>query len=178
MFYASPQLFKSLNYPFITSNTHVLPDISINRSWIVRTFLAAVNSFLIYFDFLSILHNALLINFSTNVDRCVLLQYIGVAKYLRITLNMPITKSAKKAMRQAITRTERNKAIKSQVKTYVKKVLVLSKTDVEGAKKILPQAFSVIDTACKKHHLHKNNAARKKSRLARVVQAAEGKTKK
>lgn len=90
---------------------------------------------------------------------------------------MPITKSAKKAMRQAITRTERNKGIKSKVKTFEKKVMLMSKSDVEGAKKILPEAFSVIDTACKKHHLHKNTAARKKSKLARAVAAAGGKAK-
>ncbi len=105
------------------------------------------------------------------------MQYIGVAKYLRIILNMPITKSAKKAMRQAATRTERNKGTKTKLKTYMKKVMVLSKTDIEGAKKMLPEAYSVIDTACKKNLLHKNNASRKKSKLARTIKAAEEKSK-
>lgn len=90
---------------------------------------------------------------------------------------MPITKSAKKAARQAISRTERNKSTTTQVKTFMKKILTLSKTDVEGAKKVLPKAYSVIDTACKKNILHKNNADRKKSRLARTIAAAESKNK-
>ena len=90
---------------------------------------------------------------------------------------MPITKSAKKAMRQTYSRTERNKATRTKVKTYMKKVLVLSKTDPEKAKKVLPTAYKVIDTACKKNALHKNNANHKKSRLAKAVGAAEAKKK-
>jgi len=86
---------------------------------------------------------------------------------------MPITKSAKKAAKQALSREERNRGNRTKVKTFVKKVLVLSKTDVNEAKKVLPKAFSVIDTASKKNLMHKNTAARKKSRLARVVAAAE-----
>jgi small subunit ribosomal protein S20 len=89
---------------------------------------------------------------------------------------MPVTKSARKAARQALGRTERNKGTKSQLKTFVKKVLELSKTDVSEAKKVLPKAYSVIDKASKKNIIHKNNAARKKSRLARVVANAEKKS--
>lgn len=88
---------------------------------------------------------------------------------------MPVTKSAKKAVRQAKARTERNKGTQTKVKTFMKKVLVLSKTDVDAAKKILPEAYSVIDTACKKNLMHKNTAARKKSRLARAVAVLEKK---
>lgn len=82
---------------------------------------------------------------------------------------MPIIKSAKKKARQAITHYNRNQATRTKVKTYMKKVLTLSKTKPEDAKKLLPEAYSVIDTACKKHILHKNNAAHKKSLLARSV---------
>jgi small subunit ribosomal protein S20 len=82
---------------------------------------------------------------------------------------MPITSSAQKAMRQAKARTERNKPIKTRLKTEMKKVLTLAKTDSAKAQKALPEAFSVIDTAAKKHMIHKNNANRKKSMLARVV---------
>jgi small subunit ribosomal protein S20 len=82
---------------------------------------------------------------------------------------MPVTRSAKKKARQAIVRTERNKGWRTKLKTFMKKVQVLSKTNVEDAKKLLPEAYSVIDTACKKNLIHKNNAARKKSLLARVV---------
>lgn len=82
---------------------------------------------------------------------------------------MPVTKSAKKKARQALAHFERNKGIRTQLKTYVKKVLVLSKTDLDGAKKLLPLAYSVIDTASKKNIIHDNTAARKKSLLARAV---------
>lgn len=82
---------------------------------------------------------------------------------------MPIIKSAKKKARQAIRHFDRNQATRTKVKTYMKKVLTLSKTKPEDAKKLLSEAYSVLDTACKKHILHPNNAARKKSRLARAV---------
>ena len=87
---------------------------------------------------------------------------------------MPVTKSAKKKVRQANRHLERNKAIRSQVKTFVKKMVVLSKSNVEEAKKLLPMAYSVIDTACKKNILHRNNADRKKARLARLVAGPAG----
>jgi small subunit ribosomal protein S20 len=82
---------------------------------------------------------------------------------------MPIIKSAKKKARQALSHYDRNQATRTRVKTYMKKVLTLSKTKPEEAKKLLNEAYSVLDTACKKHILHPNNAARKKSRLARAV---------
>jgi small subunit ribosomal protein S20 len=82
---------------------------------------------------------------------------------------MPIIKSAKKKVRQAKRHEERNKGLRTRVKTYVKKIMVLSKTNPAEAKKLLPEAYSVVDTACKKHLLHSNNAARKKSLLARTV---------
>lgn len=85
---------------------------------------------------------------------------------------MPITSSAKKAMRQAQARLDRRKPYKTRLKTEMKKMLVLVKTDAEGAKKALPELYSVIDTAAKKHVIHKNNAARKKSRLAILVDKA------
>lgn len=82
---------------------------------------------------------------------------------------MPIIKSAKKKARQALKHYERNKGVRTQVKTFIKKILVLSKDKPEEAKKLLPKAFSVIDTACKKKLLPKNNAARKKARLSRLI---------
>ncbi len=82
---------------------------------------------------------------------------------------MPVIKSAKKKARQALKHLERNKGMRTQVKTYIKKVLVLSKSNVEEAKKVLPIAYSILDTAAKKHILHPNTASRKKSLLARSV---------
>ncbi|MFC1747819.1 30S ribosomal protein S20 [Pseudomonadota bacterium] len=86
---------------------------------------------------------------------------------------MPIIKSAKKRMRQTAKRTELNKGTRTRIKTYSKKVIALSKKDPEEAKKMLPTAYKVIDTACKKNILHKNTAARRKSLLARTIARAE-----
>jgi small subunit ribosomal protein S20 len=92
---------------------------------------------------------------------------------------MPIIKSAKKRMRQAAKRTESNKGTRTRVKTFSRKIISLSKTDAEQAKKLLPQAYKVIDTACKKHQLHRNTAARRKSVLAKAIaRGAAGGTKK
>lgn len=91
---------------------------------------------------------------------------------------MPITKSAKKAMRQDLKRAELNKGTKTRLKTFMKKVMVLSKEDVVEAEKMLPMAYKVIDTAAKKHIIHPKNAGRKKSLLARTVAGAKLKVKK
>ena len=82
---------------------------------------------------------------------------------------MPITSSAKKAMRQTKARTQRRKPYKSRLKSELKKFAILAKTDKEKAGKMLPSAYSVIDIACKKNIIHKNNADRKKSGLARML---------
>ena len=63
-----------------------------------------------------------------------------------------------------------NKAIKSGVKTAIKKVdaAVVAK-DAEAAKAALLNATSIIDKAATKGVYHKNNAARKVSRLTKAV---------
>ncbi len=82
---------------------------------------------------------------------------------------MPVTKSAKKAAKQAQVKTERNKPVKSKMKTMIKKVMTLKKDDAEAAKKTLPEAYKAIDMAAKKNLIHKKNAARKKSQLAKAI---------
>lgn len=68
------------------------------------------------------------------------------------------------------TKTARNKAIKSKVKTYVKKVeTAVEKKDVEAAKVALKEAISVINKAGSKGVYHKNTCARKISRLTKAV---------
>lgn len=79
-------------------------------------------------------------------------------------------KSAKKRILVAKTKTERNKAIKSGVKTAIKKVHVAIETgDKAAASAALVAATSEIDTAASKGVYHKNNASRKVSRLAAAV---------
>lgn len=90
---------------------------------------------------------------------------------------MPIIKSAKKRVKQAEKRRERNYELRSKVKTHYKKVLVLAKEGKKAeAEKMMQLAYKLIDTADKKNILHKNNAARKKSRMAiAVAKSEEGK---
>ncbi len=79
-------------------------------------------------------------------------------------------KSAKKRILVTQTRTARNKAIRSGVKTAVKKVEAAAAAgDKAAAAAELKNATSVIEKACSKGVYHKNNAARKISRLAKLV---------
>lgn len=83
---------------------------------------------------------------------------------------MPIIKSAKKRVRQAKKRRDRNFPIRTKMKTYMKKVLDAVKAgNKDEAEKALKPAYKIIDTAAKKNIIHKNNAARKKSMLARRI---------
>ena len=81
-------------------------------------------------------------------------------------------KSAKKRILVAATKTDRNKAIRSKVKTLIKKV---EASVAAGDKAAAAEAFKVasveINKACSKGVYHKNNAARKVSRIANLVNA-------
>ncbi len=55
------------------------------------------------------------------------------------------------------------------MKDIIKKIEKTAKTDKKGAEKLLSSAFAIIDKAAKKGVIKKNNAARKKSRLAKLV---------
>ncbi|MCI8282283.1 MAG: 30S ribosomal protein S20 [Lachnospiraceae bacterium] len=79
-------------------------------------------------------------------------------------------KSAKKRILVAEARTARNKAIKSKVKTSIKKVdAAVAAKDKEAAKAALVAATAEIDKATSKGVFHKNTASRKVSRLSRAV---------
>lgn len=81
-------------------------------------------------------------------------------------------KSAKKRILVTATKTERNKAIKSGVKTAIKKVrAAIESGDKKVAEAALVEATSVIDKAATKGVFHKANASRKISRLASAVAA-------
>ncbi len=79
-------------------------------------------------------------------------------------------KSAKKRIKITIKKTLHNKMIKSRTHTEMKKVILAvqnqNKTEADSA---LKNAFKFIDIAASKGIYHKNNAARKKSRLAKMV---------
>lgn len=81
-------------------------------------------------------------------------------------------KSAKKRILVIETKTARNKAIKSKVKTYVKKVeAAIASGDKEAAKAALLAVTAEIDKAASKGVYHKNTASRKISRLSKAVAA-------
>ncbi len=80
---------------------------------------------------------------------------------------MPNIKSAKKRVKVIATKTLRNKAIKSELKTYVKKAQNAEENKAETVR----VAIKKIDQAAAKGILHKNTAARKKSALARSLNA-------
>ena len=79
-------------------------------------------------------------------------------------------KSAKKRVLVAQRNEERNVAFKSSIKTAVKKALALATSDdKEALNKALSKVYQLCDKAVSKGILHKNTAARKKSRLVLAV---------
>ena len=83
-------------------------------------------------------------------------------------------KSAKKRIKVTATKTLRNKAIKSGVKTAIKKVdAAVAAGDKELAQANLLNAISVIDKATTKGVYHKNTSSRKVSRLTKRFNAAK-----
>jgi small subunit ribosomal protein S20 len=83
---------------------------------------------------------------------------------------MPIIKSAIKKQKQDIKARKHNRGIRDSYKSAVKQVKKLVESgDHKKATETLKEAYSKIDKAAKKNVLHKNNAARRKSRLAAIV---------
>ncbi len=79
-------------------------------------------------------------------------------------------KSAKKRILVSQKRADRNKSIRSRVKTAIKKVeAAIKANDKAAAAAALKNAVSEIDKAAQKGIYHKNNAARKVSRLTQAV---------
>lgn len=85
---------------------------------------------------------------------------------------MPNIKSAKKRVLVTEKKTARNRAVKSEVKTEVKKFLALVNSgDKAAATAKFPETCSIIDGAVSKGVLKKNTAANKKSGLAKKLNA-------
>ncbi len=86
---------------------------------------------------------------------------------------MSSKKSAQKAARVAQRKEERNKPIRSSVKTTITKArkLILQK-DLDAAQEAVKQAAVTLDRAVQKGVLHPNNAARRKSRLMKQLNEA------
>ena len=85
---------------------------------------------------------------------------------------MPNIKQAKKRVRQAEASRMLNKHHRSSMRTTVKKVeAAIAEGDKDAATAALKEASSALDSMVSKGILHKNNAARKKSRLNGHIRA-------
>ncbi len=84
---------------------------------------------------------------------------------------MAITKSYKKAIRQNMKRRVQNLVYINKIKKVLKeaKTLVLQKKNKE-AKELLPKVYEVLDKAAKVGVIKKNNASRRKSRMAKMIE--------
>ncbi len=85
---------------------------------------------------------------------------------------MPNIKSAKKRVKVIATKTLRNKSLNSNLKTTIKKAEAALASSSEDRTAAVTLAIKKIDQAAAKGLLHKNTAARRKSRLARKLNAA------
>ncbi len=87
---------------------------------------------------------------------------------------MPNSRSAAKRLRQSEKRNDRNKSIKSAVKTQIKKVLAAAESgNVETAETEFRAAAKKLDRAGANNIIHKNAAARQKSRLQKAIKKAK-----
>jgi len=85
---------------------------------------------------------------------------------------LPNIKSAKKRVLVSAMRNEKNRAVKSGLKTKIKKfdAVLANGEDVSAA---FVNAVKSVDKAAAKGAIHKNAAARKKSQLAKKLNAAQ-----
>lgn len=85
---------------------------------------------------------------------------------------MANTAQARKRARQSVERNKHNSSLRSMLRTAIKRVRQAVDTgDKAAAANTLQKATSVIDRVADKHIIHKNKAARHKSRLAAAVKA-------
>lgn len=85
---------------------------------------------------------------------------------------MPTIKSAEKRLRQSRKRHERNKAVRSGIRTRLRRIQTLD--DPEVAREELKELYARLDRAAAKGVLHPNKAARKKSQAASHVESLSG----
>ncbi len=85
---------------------------------------------------------------------------------------MANTKTAKKRIKVIAANTMRNKAYRSSLRTAIKKADVALEGGTEDTAQAVHSALKKIDQAVTKGILHKNTAARKKSKLAKRLNQA------
>ncbi len=83
---------------------------------------------------------------------------------------MPTSPSAKKRLRQNTSRAEKNRAQRSSMRTFEKRILSeIAAGHADAARALLPQVCQQLDKAAKKRLIHPNTAANHKSRIARKL---------
>ena len=82
---------------------------------------------------------------------------------------MPNIKSAKKRVIVNKTRAARNKSRNTALKTAIKKAHIAAETNSPDKEAVIREAVKKVDQAAAKGLIHKNNAARKKSALAKLA---------
>ena len=80
-------------------------------------------------------------------------------------------KSAKKRLRQSEKRRQRNKAVRSEIRTRTRKILEMD--SVQEAREALGALYSLLDRAARRRIIHPNAAARRKAQVARHVDGLE-----
>ncbi len=89
---------------------------------------------------------------------------------------MPNTKSAKKHLKQSIKRRARNRSVKSELRHEMKEVrTAIGAGKVEEATKEAVVAQTKLDRAATQGIIHRNKAARLKSRMAKALKSAKAK---
>jgi small subunit ribosomal protein S20 len=84
--------------------------------------------------------------------------------------HIPIIKSSKKRARTSLKRFEYNKAVKSRMKTFIRK---FNAAEGDQQESVYRMAASELDRAANKGVIHPNKAARTKSRLAKRMAAGK-----
>jgi small subunit ribosomal protein S20 len=83
------------------------------------------------------------------------------------------TKSAIKRIRSSRRRAQHNQVTRSTARTYVKRARrLIEQGDLDEAQAVVVQAVSALDKAAEKGVIHRNNAARRKSRLVKMLNQA------
>ncbi len=86
---------------------------------------------------------------------------------------MANTQSAKKRMRQNPKRQMRNKRIRTRARTFVKNAREAIESDPQSADAAAVSALRELDKAVSRGVIHRNNAARRKSRLLKALNQAK-----
>jgi small subunit ribosomal protein S20 len=85
-------------------------------------------------------------------------------------------RSALRDIKKSRKRAERNKSVRSAIKTLVKKTRAAITGGEENAVALVSETSALVDKAAKRNIIHKNAANRRKSRLAKRLNAAKAQT--